>query len=568
MEKRKFISEKYIYPIVLLLFGFVTLNMGIDITDSGYNLGNFTYLSDLDRMWYYSTLLANFLGWVIARLPFGGCMLGMAVYLRLVRAAFVYYVYRFLAKETKVSAHNAFLGLLLSLALCWAPIYGVYHYLTYYLFTAAAIELYKGLKKDKRINLAVAGILLALNVFVRFPNICEVALIVAVWWYFVAAKRSFKEAFSATMTCVAGYFGTLVVFFGIIAIRGNLGLYINSIKELFAMTGESERYGMWFTIRNLINSYTCVWYWLIPVAIGFTGLIILGFFPEKFKKVYYGIAVAGIAVVYAWFYKTKLFDYNFRSYSSMYLFGVVMLIVFMGLFLYGCFSKSYEPEEKLLFVASIVFMFVTPLGSNNSLFVVLNDLFLIAPMAIYIASSFYGQKRLSPLSVGIMTLTGIFIVQMVFFGTMFTFREKQPVQDTYVSGLETVKGMRTTESNGAFLEDIAQIWEKEGLIEAPDQTRVLTFGDVPGIAYYTKTRPAMSSSWPSLPSYSVEKFTAGMKELEGLVEENGITVVCVTDFNLDAEGEKQDILKEFLEKYSYEEVYSDYGYTVWLIRSE
>lgn len=559
-----------ILPAVLFLFCFVNVNKGLDITDAGYNLGNFTYLKRLDGMWYYSTLLANFVGWILIHLPFGSYILAVSIYLRIIRGVFALCLYRFLTKRVNVRKTTAFVGILLSLALCWAPAYGVYHYMTYFLFTIAAMLLYIGLsaesKKTQSKYLILAGIVLALNVFVRFPNICEMALIAAVWWYSIVSRERLKEAFQKTLFCMLGYVGTLAVVFGIIAVTGHMGDYIQAIKDLFSMTDESERYGIRFTIRNLVDSYTCVWYWLIPVAIGFVGLIILGIVFSKIKEakwpVYVGNAVslAGITLIYIWFYKTELFDYNFRSYSSMYLYSVVILIICLLLMAYGCFSKKFSNLEKMLFAASVVITMITPFGSNNSIYAVINSLFLIFPLSLHVASKFFEKDKSLYLGTGIMALMGFYIVQMLFFGCLFTFREKQPAQDTAVSGNKIVAGMKTTAANAKLLSEVSALWDKEDLKYA----KVLTFGDVPGFAYYMGSEPALSSTWPSLPSYSVEKFSVQLKGLEGMISQKGEKVVVITDFYLDEEGKKQDILKDFLNKFSYREAYSEQGYTVWL----
>ncbi|MCQ2519001.1 MAG: hypothetical protein MJ107_00575 [Lachnospiraceae bacterium] len=575
-DKTNRIFGKYdiVFPVIIFLFCFINVNKGLDITDAGYNLGNFTYLKGLDGMWYYSTLLANFAGWLIVRLPFGRYMLAVSIYLRIIRGIFAVCLYRFFTKRVKMGKMVSFVGIILSLALCWAPAYGVYHYMTYFLFAIAAMLLYMGLSAEsesgKRKYLILAGVVLALNVFVRFPNVCEMALIIAVWWYCIISKEKFGEIINKTLLCAFGYVGTLAAVFTVIAVTGHMGDYIQAIKDLFSMTDESERYGIRFTIRNLIDSYTCVWYWLIPIAIGFAGLIVMGvlFCKLKNKSVKHNwmlaagnaVAVAGISVIYCWFYKTELFDYNFRSYSSMYLFSVVILIVCLALMVYGLFSKTFDDLEKMLFAAAVVITMITPLGSNNSIYAVINSLFLLFPLALHVSVKFWKKEKTLYLGTGIVALMGFYIVQMILFGCFFTFREKQPAQDTKVLGNKTITGMETTEDNARLLFDVKDILDKNGLNEA----KILTFGDVPGFAYYMGLKPALSSTWSSLPSYSAEKFAGQLKGLEGMIAEKGEKVVVITDSYLDEAGKKQDILKEFLKKYNYKEVYSEQGYIVWL----
>lgn len=549
-----------IFAVILAAFCFVGVNRGIDITDSGYNLGNFTYLEGLDGMWFYSTLFANFLGKLIVLLPFGNTMLGAGIYLRLLRAVFIVWLYFFFVKKVQIGRPVSLAGCILALAMCWAPTYGVYHYLGYYLFAIAIALLYTGLEKEKDQYLFVAGVVLGINVFVRLPNICEAALIIAVWWYLYTSGRKFGEICQKTGACVLGFCLSIgIVFIGLL-VTGHVKDYFSGLGDLFTMSGEDERYGVWFTIRNLIDSYTCVWYWLIPVALAAIALFVLGFFPKKFKILYHGLAVAGMGVVYLWFYKTRLFDYNFRSYSSMYLFGVVILIVCIFLLLAGTFGKSFSPGIKMLCVSSLVSILVTPLGTNNSLYCVLNNMFILFPMAIYVAVKLGEKQRLYVLRTGILTLLSLYVAQMIAFGCIFTFREKQPPQTAKVTNNSVMQGMKTSKELAAFYETVGDIWEEKNLREA----EILTFGDVPGFAYYYGSKPALSSTWPSLNSYSNEKFEVEMKELAGRMRDKGAKVVCVTDFYLDKDGKKQEILKNFLSEYEFESVYSDLGYTIWL----
>lgn len=47
-----------IFPIILVLVGMCKVGRGFDISDTGYNYGNYVNLTGLDNMWYCSTFLA------------------------------------------------------------------------------------------------------------------------------------------------------------------------------------------------------------------------------------------------------------------------------------------------------------------------------------------------------------------------------------------------------------------------------------------------------------------------------------------------------------------------------
>lgn len=566
---------KYLFPAILLIYAYFGVNRGIDITDVGYNLGNYKYISGLDGMWYYSTLLANVIGAAITHLPFGQTMLGVSVYCATIKAVFSVCGYVFFVRSAKVLREAAFLGMFTSLSLCWAPQVCLYHYLSYYALFVIAAVIFVALTGTKKENLLIlAGVLVALSILIRFPNICYMALIVPVWCHSFLVKDKFSDVLRKTGKCIVGVLATLVIMIYLFLSTGRMGEYITGIKELFSMTDESERYGIKFTLYNLVNSYTCIWYWLIPIGLATVLLIAAGFIIgtkkpsarsgfSAIRTVVNAGTVAGMGVIYLWYKKTALFDYDFTSYSSMYLFGVVILTVSLILFVITALCGRFSDDLRLLSVLAIVIQMITPLGTNNSLYVVLNSLFFLMPVAFSIIGELAKFKPVRFLHTGLVTLFLLYTVQMVFFYNGFTFREKQhEPQDTYVEGNAVLKGMRTTASNAALLKDLTDLWNENGLAEYPYE--VLTFGEMPGIAYYMGTKPALSSTWPTLDSYSVEKFTIKMKELGPMMSEKGMRYVIVTDDSIEREGAKQEILKNFINENGYITIYDDRGIKVWL----
>ena len=181
-------------------------------------------------------------------------------------------------------------------------------------------------------------------------------------------------------------------------------------------------------------------------------------------------------------------------------------------------------------------------------------------MAVHVLFKVGEYSRIKVLRTGLAALFFIYIVHMFLFGTMFTFREKQPKQDTYVYNNPVMAGMKTSKEYAKLYTDISDLWAEKGL----EGARVLSFGDVPGFSYYLRSKPAISSTWPSLDSYSNEKFEKEMERLKTEIEEKGYKVVVITDFYLDKEGYKQEILKNFLNEYNYTEVYDGLGYKFWL----
>ena len=141
MNQKKTVNiQNMIFPILLLLFPLRHINQGIDISDTGYNLACFRYFGELDGMWVYVSYLANMVGHIFTKLPFGDTMLGMNLYCSLIVSLIALCAWFFL--KDKIPGIVLFVGIALAEFLCWCPQVILYNYLTYLALMAGTILLY------------------------------------------------------------------------------------------------------------------------------------------------------------------------------------------------------------------------------------------------------------------------------------------------------------------------------------------------------------------------------------------------------------------------------------------
>ena len=259
---------------VLILYPLRHVNMGGDLWDVGYNYGNFTYpgIMQIGKMWFFSIYLANGLGHLLTLLPFGNTLIGLNVYTGLFISIPAVMGYLFFTRVLKVPQLLAFAGEIIAISMCWCPTALLYNYLTYVLLTGCMILLYQGFTKKKAWMLVLAGACLGLNVFVRFSNLPEMGLILAVWLYafFETCEESGKEkgwigkgfgnAGKYTLFCLAGYLGAVLIIGGWIAIRYGIGEYVGGIQLLFAMTDVAADYKPNSMITDVIWQYRAALY--------------------------------------------------------------------------------------------------------------------------------------------------------------------------------------------------------------------------------------------------------------------------------------------------------------------
>ncbi len=170
------LAENILFPLVLALFPLLKVQEGIDLTDTGYSLGNYRFFGEAGGIWVVLTFLSNVTGFVFTKLPMGGTMLGMKIYSSLIISLMALMGYRFF--KTKMPAALAFAGEIAAIGLCWCPPVILYNYVTYFLFLLGSILLFRGLAGGRKICLFLAGAALGANVMVRFPgNVLEAGLI-------------------------------------------------------------------------------------------------------------------------------------------------------------------------------------------------------------------------------------------------------------------------------------------------------------------------------------------------------------------------------------------------------
>ena len=64
---QKFIESR-LFPVILLLYPFLTVNQGLDVADSTYSLTNFQYFDFMNGTWMVATFLSNVAGWLLIQI--------------------------------------------------------------------------------------------------------------------------------------------------------------------------------------------------------------------------------------------------------------------------------------------------------------------------------------------------------------------------------------------------------------------------------------------------------------------------------------------------------------------
>lgn len=436
-----------LFIVILVFYPLRHISWGIDFWDTGYNYANFQYMGTqhMDSMWLFATYLANVTGNLLTRLPNADTLMGMNLYTGLFASALALTGYFFCTRKLKMPRGIVFVGEMIALSLCWCPTAVLYNYLTYLLFLFSAIFLYYGLTGEKKGCLICAGILLGANVLVRFSNLPEAAMIVAVWAYdfiiwlekrggrAVSGTREggnpgtssaagpeegfWKRTLRHTLWCLAGYAGALVVLLNYIHIRYGISEYIAGIRRLFAMTENASDYKALSMIRGSLDRYVENLYWVGRLGVIVLGGMVLFALAGRLEAIlgkchgkaavastaisagnpewrsggmagfiHVGVRILWIGVSVAtlwWLYTRKFCSLFFYSYDPIYRPGTIFMMLAMLIGVVRIFQRECPREEKLISGMLILILLLTSIGSNNGVYPSMNNLFLAAPYTMW-----------------------------------------------------------------------------------------------------------------------------------------------------------------------------------------
>ena len=588
------VLQNIVFPLVLLLFPLIKANRGIDLTDTGYSLGNYRFFGADGGIWTLLTFLSNTTGALLSRLPLGSTMLGMKVYTGLLVSITALLGYRFF--KTKMPAWLAFAGELAAIGFCWCPTVILYNYLTYFLFLLGAIFLFRGLAGGRNACLLLAGAILGLNVMVRFPgNILEAGLILALWYYGGLKRKQIKQIAGETGLCIAGYLAALAVMLLAVTLFYGSGALPDMVAGVMGISGNASDYTLGEMLLAILSAYAHGLQWMLYMFLcvlpGIPFMVIWEGKYLKLRKIVYCLCIPVLFFVLG-----KWGMYNFRYYQkeSALQWGVVFLLLALLVLVWMLFTKMLDDEWRMIGCMALIMILVTPLGSNNHIWPVLNNLFFIAPVAFWMIYRFvrWGRAYLDatakvPLFPVKAMCTGMvlgFFVQAlgIGFGYVFLDGEMGEPRIFRVAENKVLEGMRTNELNAEVLEEITA-YMIENYAEY-GQKELILYGNIPGLAYYLDMPPAIYTTWADLDSNPYERLQEELLEISESKgdnrEERPLVVITPrldaflaeneqamefwgTDRAACEQDEKLGAIGSFLMENSYEQVFANEAFVIY-----
>lgn len=583
--------ENGIFIIILAFYPLIKINQGLDMADTAYSLTNFQYFPTADGTWMVATYLANVLGYIFMQFPKGDTLIGMYFYTGIILSATALIFYFELRK--KIPAAIVFVGEMIALGLCWCPTTILYNYLTYLLMDVGILFLYKGICADKQKHvryLLLAGICLGANVAVRMPNVVQAAFILALWYVFWVRKEKPDKFIKDTFICIAGYLIGFGVPFVAICVKYGIDAYPKMVQSMFAMTDKAVDYKPVSMLTGMFGNYIKGLYWLIFAGICLAFLYVVYFIWKKAVpgkgETLFGLLCIVICCILIRFYWGKgmfTFDYACHDYRSIYNWAVFFLLLALGCAVYLLVSKRYNVEDKALALLIIIQIFVTPLGSNNWLFPIINNLFIAAPFTLWLCGGWLvksvGKSCHFPWKTMLVSLIVMVLIQSIGFHFKFAFNDGiwGEKRDTIATEIPKCRGIYTTRDNAELLTELVKYAEEN---DFPGQ-EVILYGELPGLSYLFDMPTAISTSWPDLDSYALGQFEQDMEAVKNNITKSRPKVIVAAAisayksedaqaykwFSVDEEAYKADeklsVLLQFLDDYGYEETFCNMKYAIY-----
>ena len=566
-ERHRKIAECGLFPVVLLLYPFIGMLQGVDLTDTTYSLGNYRFMERIDPMWVIATYLPHVTGRLILHLPFGNTMAGFHAYCTLLICATALAAYVLLSRLLPAPA--VFAGVWIAESLFWCPRAVLYNTMTCFFFTLGTLLLLRALTNETESGrlFLLAGVCFGLNVTVRLPNIVHVVMIVLLFVHGHMTGRGAPGVIKRFLLCVGGFFAGFLVPFLAICLRFGSYAYSEMVISLFSMSETAREYSLSGMLLTTLNAYAnTVAHMAILIPCMAAGVVMFTFKKESAVAWKKAAFVAGLLILARYYLGKGVYTFNYWYYDCMFQAGMMFLIVSCILFvldLMNLFSGTHD--ERILSLAALISILVLPIGSNNYTFPVLNCLFLIAPASLCCMMrarrAAYETSLAAQHFVWVSALTGMVLVlavQGMLFHFRFSFRDGMDgtVRNTRITEIPKLYGMMTTEENARRLTGLYAFIRENGY----EGTETLLFGDIPGMAYLFDLPPAVFTSWPDLESNLTERFDAALTELST----PPLVIVRPAGADMYEHSErKYNLLLLYMEQNGYETVYDADGFKVY-----
>lgn len=571
MKNNPFTISRVI-TVLIILYPVLFIWQGLDFADTGLALTNYQWtFSDPESVNYgFFNWLTNIIGgvWVLL---FGDSLGVLGVKLAGVLIVYLTAGLSYFLLKPYIDRKYLLMGLFSTLVF---TNYSLIHQnvLTAIFYVTAMLFLVKGLKSARNWQILFSGLILGLNIFIRFPNILGFLLILSVFFYGYINKATITLQIKQAISFVSGYLFAILLTIFAMTILGHYGRFINSLNELINMASDPKGH---HGIVNLVSSYTHLYITVITyLCLGLLIVLVIYKLFSLFKSPYLHYAFLTIITIFIASQYTKfgflpsIFAFPYNEAYNLFL-GTSYVILLLSIF--GV-DKSNKQLRLISFVA-ILTMAIIPLGSNNG---IQNSIYgFWIPIPIVVAYIFKLKEIMTNINVkndlystnlgvgfnssDIKSFRNFAVILFVLFVLYNTFtcsyndsknriKMRYPIENSRLIGIFTTK--ERAEVVQELLNEINK-YVKEG-------DYLLTYNNTPILYFLTKTKPYLYNAWIDL--YSPDQLRQAIEKADK--ENPNLPFVVRSKFNTmnsywpqykssERDSENRTIMEDFIKRNKY-----------------
>ena len=527
-KKREMKVIDIAFVSLLFLLPFIHLGFGVEFTDTGYNLGNYEYLENVQMTWKIATFWSNMVGKLFTFFPLGHTWIGMKFWSTFVATLTIIISYLFFTKY--YNRVIVFAGEVLCISMFWCPITALYYYLSFCILTVIIILIVKGLESKNAVLIFLAGILLSINVFVRFPNISQSVLIALVIYKMAIDKEKITKIFRYIGMALAGFVIGILINTLIIELSYGWGTISRMVYSLFSMTNENRDYKPYQMIIGFLKSFSYIREYIFVSCI-----FAINYLLDCFRKIRNNkiakcvISMVFFSLLWLYGYNNRVFILDYSQYASIH-FWMTLFFAFDLIFsIRYMFCKNNSSVLKTIVLANLLVVIISPLGSNNGLYCSINNMFLVAPTVIFLLEREIflqrkiiceEEKGLGRIAKNVIVSSRIFLffllsyiyINCLIFGFLYVFRDSCfPIDNNFlIRNNYVLVGMRTNSKRAEIIEDLSK-YVSDNKLKGKE---AIYYGNIPGLQYILEMPSSFSTSWPDLPSFTNEDFEYDLELLK------------------------------------------------------
>jgi hypothetical protein len=464
---------------------------GLDFTDQGLTLaGGYLFTHAPESLvtvihWYLNYAACAAVDW----LGFGA--LGNRIGWTAIQWMILWLAYRFLMLLGLAGRAGPALGITLAFTSMAVLRALTYNGLTCLLLTAAGVCLQHGLIQQRPRRTLIAGILVAVSVLARLPNVLAVGAAAVIPFAAFCYGWSRRSLVTQLGAFGAGLVSGAVLCASVVMGMGHAHLLVESYAGLFGMASDANsHHGSATLLRLLVDDYVRAGMLTLCVGGALWGLSRAApQFPAPWRDGLPAFVLVGAGALLLAF---------FLAWDALWAHAVPGLCT-ATLIIIAWRCRHAEPPLSVSAMVALVVLVVAPLGSGNGMRNALYGSWLALPLCL--ALPFWAEDRGLLPDLGRLRwlpATSLLVLALPT-AYQFTYRDSEDrTAMTHSVDHPRLRGIHTTKDRAASVAELLSALSDHVAQGDP----LLAYNTIPMLHYLTGTRPYLGHPWPTL--YSEE----------------------------------------------------------------